>query len=326
MLHTAYPMLPQVSVLLRLETASGVTTAQIGDLLYPVASPSNGDVFFCDVDAAREMALHTSFDWDIKLMSYMPEASTRVDGADRQLALRIVSICDLPVVRRVSQATEKDPEIRAALRVAEGPRPPRARRGHTTAKKRATRGKPEEKASVDQEQGDKLNIVRRTSNQNREGEGSGKLHEQSSSATDASDSWAASDDEGAGDCGVLGKDDRALWEEAAAKSAGAANKGDVPPPPPPAEPSEAAEPCMKPDGSVFLADAKLGRISYSYRSPVNPSMFLYCRRHQCYKSVSARKNPSEQGAARWLAWGASAECQSKEAHLAAFERMVCGAV
>ena len=64
------------------------------------------------------------------------------------------------------------------------------------------------------------------------------------------------------------------------------------------------------------------RISFVHRSPTQATMCVYCREHQCYKSVSLRRNPSREAVLEWLVWGHSGACTGKAAHLEAFEGMV----
>ena len=51
-----------------------------------------------------------------------------------------------------------------------------------------------------------------------------------------------------------------------------------------------------------------------------PTMNLYCSLHQCYKSAAPSRNPSEQGALRWLA--ACRSYRSRQEHEAAFAATV----
>eukprot|EP00974_Lingulodinium_polyedra_P013417 1298536-Lingulodinium_polyedra.AAC.1 len=124
------------------------------------------------------------------------------------------------------------------------------------------------------------------------------------------------------------------WRGAAASSAapaaaqapepGAADAAPVEAPAPPAPPPAPAAPgpvaVRRPDGYVWLGDEqKLGRVSYSWNG-ARCRMFVYCRKHQCYKGIASTKNPHESGAIRWLEAGL--DVGSKGDHEGMFARMV----
>jgi len=70
-----------------------------------------------------------------------------------------------------------------------------------------------------------------------------------------------------------------------------------------------------------LAGRYMGRITYhTRRTALMPTMYLYCSRHQCYKTAAPSRNPAEHGAMRWLA--AQRQYESRAAHEAAFAEMV----
>jgi hypothetical protein len=127
---------------------------------------------------------------------------------------------------------------------------------------------------------------------------------------DQDDAGSSSDS----DDGFLDEEEKNEWAQAALQ----ARIDPDPAPEPPAPDAKLV------GTTVFSGDGsrRLGRISYVHRNPTNPSMMLYCVRHQCYKSVSGKRSPTEAGALRWLAFGAGPACESKAAHLKVFEEMV----
>lgn len=302
--------------MLRRFNRGGDVAATIGDLLF---SDEGNDVspgpFFCDVDAAREMAQLTGFELIIKRVKYIPEARARGGGGDREVCLRILSVEDVPALQRARRAAEKDPTIKAALRCAAKPRVPR----------KASRTTKSVKAKVDKTGQDHVKHNKGPAKEDDPKdthEPAEKDDSPEATSTDASGDESSESNED----GLLDSEERSLWREAStASSAEKPEAAPEPVPPPPPPPPPADEPVRKADGSVVLGDKKLGRVTYNFRNPLKPSMFLYCRKHhQCYKSASGRKNPTEAGAIRWLAWGHSDACDGKAAHQAAFEQMVCG--
>ena len=92
--------------------------------------------------------------------------------------------------------------------------------------------------------------------------------------------------------------------------------------PPPAAPAEGPAAKIDKDGRVFEGGRNLGRITYLWKNPFYPTMTVYCRKHQCNRAITAKRNPYESGAVKWLSWGHTDACADKAAHLAAWEAMV----
>jgi hypothetical protein len=73
---------------------------------------------------------------------------------------------------------------------------------------------------------------------------------------------------------------------------------------------------------VHYKSRHIGRISY-LASGNSSRMFVYCREHQCYKGISANKNPFQSGALKWLAAGVDrADAQTKHGHEKLFDEYV----
>ncbi len=81
-----------------------------------------------------------------------------------------------------------------------------------------------------------------------------------------------------------------------------------------------SEPVIKPDGSVHVGSEHVGRISYAHGA--RSRVFVYCRRHQCYKCVGFDSGAFPTGIAKWLAKGLDPSCNSKAAHIASFDATV----
>ena len=72
----------------------------------------------------------------------------------------------------------------------------------------------------------------------------------------------------------------------------------------------ADDPVVRKDGSVYLGDQRLGRISYAHGKS-STTMFVHCKMHGCKKCINYSKQPLISGAAKWLAQGALSMTKSE---------------
>ena len=261
-----------------------------GDIVFSTPILEGDEPFFCDVDVARRLAPFAGFDFKVKHLVYRPEPIARAEGGHREAALRVLAIQEVPVAQHTVCVTETDPAVLAAMKLERGVR---RRRAASKAKARAG-----PKAKVGPKRKKAL---------------------ESSGSEDAAAPGASSGESTADE--LLGPEERADWREAAVASA---PSDGVEEPPPPAAPDVPPPPGleMTADGSVVLDGRVLGKVNEFWSNPLRPALYAYCRKHQCCKWASNAKNPSSQRAMRWIEWGHSTECSSKEAHLAAFDKIV----
>ena len=308
---------PEVVVFAEFCAAGGACPA-VGDTLFVATGERDiDDALVRDVDIAMRMATSTHRRWQVKRWAYRLVASQRPGQADAELGLHLLACDDIeePQKSKAEQA-KADPVVAAALNLS---RPPRQRATTATAGRRP-RGKKAAKLVDDDPDRDP----------------DGSADEDLGDPAPGSGMDSATDDKV-----ILDPEDRELWHEAAAASSshraavelvapvaesapagGSSSSSAAAPSEPP--PPVLNLPVKRLNGQVWEADGRrhLGRVSYLEKSPVNVAMCLYCRRHQCYRTVAGSKGPSEQGALEWLAFGWSRECATKAQHLSAFDRMV----
>ena len=269
-----------------------------GDVVLMVRSGATGFVF--DVDAAMWMARSECDAWEILQGLYTPVLHR---GDTVSLALRLEAIQDLPAPEvKERTKTPKDPVVALAMRLLK-PEGNKARRP-----KRIKRVKHDaDHVAPGPDAGPVVDAV--------EGK---KAPTPPASDTDASDDSDSGSDSGSDPEHVAAKLEED-WKAAIAVAAGA----EPPPPlPPPDAPPPEALPAKRPDGQVYdPAGRHLGRITYLERG-ASIALCVYCRKHQCAKTVSSKRGPTEHGALQWLAHGWGETCGSKQEHLAAFERLV----
>ena len=247
--------------------------------------PRGSRQFESDAEVALRLAsLNPDRQWDILWARYAPEVSR--EGSRAQIALRLLALEDVPPLCVRKPRDTLDPAVKAALNLEKLVRS-RARRKAAAGSKIAKGGKADNGGAQNADKG-----------------------EPKDADEDGPFSSSGSDSDGS----LLDEEEKNEWAEAAVEA-----RSDLDPAPEPPVPDAKLV-----GTTVYSGDGsrRLGRISYVHKSPVQSSMMLYCVRHQCYKSVSANKGPTEAGALRWLAYGASPACESKAAHLAAFNAMV----